>query len=67
MSGKSNDKKEFINKPAHKPDVNEEKFRIYNEKGEIRETSDGVSRVFLRGRMYPGLKVSRSIGDLIPH
>ena len=67
LGGKSNEKKDFINKPTHKPDNDEEKFRIYNEKGEIRETSDGLARVFLRARMYPGLKISRTIGDLIPH
>lgn len=67
LAGKSNEKKEFINKPAHRPERDEEKIRIYNENGEIRETSDGLSRVFLRARMYPGLKISRTIGDLIPH
>ena len=42
LAGKSNEKKEFINKPGpHRPERDEEKFRIYNEKGEIRETSDG--------------------------
>ena len=42
-------------------------MRVYNNRGEIRETHDGLSRIFLRGRMYPGLKISRTIGDLIPH
>lgn len=56
-----------INEPEHKPNLDAERFRIYNNNGEIRETHDGVQRVFLRGRMYPGLKTSRSIGDLIPH
>ena len=55
------------NNPLHKPSIDAERFRIYNNRGEIRETDDGVQRVFLRGRMYPGIKLSRSIGDLIPH
>ena len=55
------------NSPLHTPSVDAERFRIYNNRGEIRETDDGVQRVFLRGRMYPGIRTSRSIGDLIPH
>jgi hypothetical protein len=42
-------------------------FRIYDNRGEVRQTNDGKHRIFLRARMYPGLKVSRTIGDLIPH
>ena len=57
----------FLNDPPHKPSVLNEKIRIYNNRGEIRETSDGFQRIFLRARMYPGLKISRTIGDLIPH
>jgi serine/threonine protein phosphatase PrpC len=57
----------FLNDPAHKPSVQSERIRIYNNRGEIRETSDGLQRIFLRARMYPGLKISRTIGDLIPH
>ena len=57
----------LLNEPLHKPTVDAERFRIYNNNGEIRETHDGVHRVFLRARMYPGLNKSRSIGDLIPH
>jgi len=41
--------------------------RIYDNRGEIREAEDGMQRIFLRARMYPGLKVSRTIGDLISH
>lgn len=57
----------LVNDPLHKPTVDAERFRIYNNNGEIRETHDGVHRVFLRARMYPGLNKSRSIGDIIPH
>ena len=31
----------YLNDPAHKPSVLNEKIRIYNNRGEIRETSDG--------------------------
>lgn len=63
-----NQRETFLsNTPLHQPSVDAERFRIYNDRGEIRETDDGVQRVFLRGRMYPGIKTSRSIGDLIPH
>ena len=41
--------------------------RIYDNRGEIRDAEDGKQRIFLRARMYPGLKVSRTIGDLISH
>ena len=30
-------------------------------------TEDGAHRVFIRSRMYPGLKTSRTIGDMISH
>jgi serine/threonine protein phosphatase PrpC len=32
----------FLNDPAHKPCNPNEKIRIYNNRGEIRETSDGL-------------------------
>ena len=54
--------------PPHKVDLQNEKIRIYNKRGEIRESPiDGKSRVCIRARMYPALNVSRSIGDLIAH
>ena len=65
--GKTQAKNAFQTEPAHKPNLKNEKYRIYNQRGEIKETSDGLQRIFLRGRMYPGLKISRTIGDLIPH
>ena len=51
----------------HQPKNPKEKYRIYNSRGEIRETRDGNERVFLRARMYPAIKITRSIGDLIAH
>ena len=38
---------------SHKPAHKSEKYRIYSNRGEIKE-ADNVSRVYLRGRMYPG-------------
>lgn len=52
---------------AHQPSAPAEMHRIYDNRGEIREAEDGRQRIFLRARMYPGLKVSRTIGDLISH
>ena len=58
----------FMTYPPHKPDLRTEKIRIYNKRGEIRESPlDGKSRIYIRGRMYPALSISRSIGDLISH
>ena len=54
--------------PPHKPDLPNEKIRIYNKRGEIKESPlDGKSRICIRARMYPALTISRSIGDLIAH
>ena len=57
----------MLTNPVHTALLEEEKFRIYSNRGEIRETSDGLQRIFLRGRMYPGAKVTRSFGDFISH
>ena len=58
----------FMTYPPHKPDLQNEKIRIYNKRGEIRESPlDGKSRIYIRGRMYPALSISRSLGDLISH
>jgi len=50
----------------HKP-INEiEKERIENSNGEIYKTnSNGPYRVFEKGKNFPGIALSRSIGDLI--
>lgn len=54
--------------PPHQPTIQREKIRIYNNRGEIRESPiDGKSRVYMRARMYPGLQHSRSLGDLLAH
>ena len=51
----------------HIAKLQSEKFRIFGQKGEIRQTDDSIHRVFLRGRIYPGMKTTRSIGDLLAH
>ena len=58
----------FMTYPPHSPDLPLEKVRIYNKRGEIRESPlDGKSRIYIRARMYPALAISRTIGDLIAH
>lgn len=48
----------------HVPTLPMEKKRIYQNGGEVRKlNNDYVEKVFVRGRIYPGLSVSRSIGD----
>ena len=48
----------------HIPSDPVEKMRIYRNCGEIRKRqSDFSNKVFLRGRNYPGLHITRSIGD----
>ena len=46
----------------------DEKIRIYNFTGEVRQSSiDKKNRIYVRARMYPGLSISRSIGDVLAH
>lgn len=41
-----------------------EKMRIYNNQGEIKTVrNEFVQKVYVRGRNYPGLHITRSIGD----
>lgn len=49
----------------HKPDNEKEKARIIASGGEIHQ-HDGIGpmRVFAKGQMYPGIAMTRSIGDL---
>ena len=52
----------------HKPDKPLEKKRIQSQGGEIDRVNwanTGPLRVWLKGKDYPGLSISRSIGDLI--
>ena len=52
---------------SHTAKNGSEKYRIYDNNGEVRTTHDSNERVFLRGRMFPGMKTTRSFGDLIAH
>ena len=54
--------------PEHTPDNDKEKIRIYNNRGETRDfPKDKKSRIYVRARMYPGLSISRSLGDVLAH
>ena len=54
----------------HKPDINSEKERILSNGGVIHPYYDefgiyeGPNRVYVKGKTYPGLSLTRSIGDL---
>ena len=61
-------KKEFLTDYLHSPMEDEEKIRIYNNRGELRKnTIDKKCKIYVRARMYPGLPISRSLGDLLAH
>lgn len=50
----------------HKPTLPEEKERIETHGGEVRRLQGDIPhRVFIRGRLYPGLAMSRAIGDTV--
>ena len=54
----------------HKPNIDTEKKRIYRNKGRVEQYTEfgiktGPFRVWLKNEMYPGLAMSRSIGDII--
>lgn len=50
----------------HKPDCEGERRRIQSSGGQVRRLEGDLShRVFLNGKMYPGLAMTRSIGDTI--
>lgn len=62
----------------HKPDIPEEKERINISGGRVSSYVDidpmtgvkvpvGPARVYLRYEDYPGLAMSRSLGDLVAH
>jgi serine/threonine protein phosphatase PrpC len=52
--------------PDHKPTLPEEKARIESCNGEVKKLPNDIPyRVFIRGRDFPGLAMSRSIGDLL--
>ena len=50
----------------HKPDLPEEKERILNAGGSvIKPPMDFNHRVYVKGQKYPGLAMSRALGDLV--
>lgn len=52
----------------HKPTLPEERARIEAKGGEVKKIpSDIPHRVFVKGKDYPGLAMSRAIGDSIAH
>lgn len=52
--------------PDHKPYLPEEKARIESRNGEVKKLPNDIPyRVFIRNRDFPGLAMSRSIGDML--
>ncbi|KAH0480086.1 MAG: uncharacterized protein KVP18_003711 [Porospora cf. gigantea A] len=52
----------------HKPERPEETARIVAAGGEVKHLSGDIPhRVFLKQRMFPGLAMSRALGDLMAH
>jgi len=50
----------------HKPDCEVERKRITSSGGQVRRLEGDIPhRVFLTGKMYPGLAMTRSIGDTV--
>jgi serine/threonine protein phosphatase PrpC len=50
----------------HKPDIEAERLRIVQKGGQVKQLQDDIpQRVFLKDQMYPGLAMTRSIGDTV--
>lgn len=49
----------------HKPDMPEEKARIEKAGGQVSFDGGWNHRVYVKGKRYPGLNMSRSIGDIV--
>ncbi|KRW98657.1 Protein phosphatase 2C (PP2C)-like domain [Pseudocohnilembus persalinus] len=66
---KSNKNQQYIQlTQKHLPTEENEKLRIYHNQGEVKILkNDYIPKIFVRGRDYPGLHISRSIGDKIAH
>jgi serine/threonine protein phosphatase PrpC len=63
-----NDNKIIILNTCHNPEREEEKKRIEENGGEVGRVNwadYGPQRVWYKGRIYPGLSISRSFGDFI--
>jgi serine/threonine protein phosphatase PrpC len=55
----------------HTPSDKREMMRIYKSRGEVKTgmtlSGDEKPRIYVRGRTFPGLSTSRSLGDLLAH
>lgn len=51
----------------HKPNDTEEKRRIEKHGGEVRHDGYANHRVYAKGKPYPGMAMSRALGDLLGH
>mmetsp|Transcript_82988 Transcript_82988/g.130902 ORF Transcript_82988/g.130902 Transcript_82988/m.130902 type:complete len:388 (+) Transcript_82988:107-1270(+) len=50
----------------HKPDIEAERLRIVQRGGQVKQLQDDIpERVFLKDQNYPGLSMTRSIGDTV--
>ena len=58
-------------KIMHTPSDEKEMARIFVNRGEVKTgmtlSGDKKPRIYVRGRTYPGLSASRSLGDLLAH
>ena len=58
-------------KACHTPSNATEIHRVYQHRGEVKTgmtlSGDKKPRIYVRGRTYPGLSISRSLGDLLGH
>jgi len=70
-TGQASEETEFVElSKDHKPDNEVEKARVISHNGRVDRSSHngsmiGPSRVWLKNENYPGLAMSRSIGDII--
>ena len=56
----------------HKPDNDDEHERIISKGGEIyscedETLSEGIKRIWVKNQSFPGIAISRTIGDLVAH
>ena len=52
----------------HLPTEPNEKTRIYRYHGEVRQDlKTGEQVTYMRGRLFPGARLSRSFGDILAH
>jgi serine/threonine protein phosphatase PrpC len=58
-------------KLLHTPSDEREMARIFQNRGDVKTgitlSGDKKPRIYVRGRTYPGLSTSRSLGDLLAH